>query len=831
MKRRHLFALIGLALNTVAFAKESNTLTLGHHQLDLVLTNPSHYRLLRSQNSHTTTALGGFIFVSAQRHDVATAADLTRRRIALRDQAILGRDQAQAYEFIRAGADITDEIEQLVTAPEFGWSDIWQRYAPWLVGIAILVALLVAAAVSLVFLNRRVHGTIDKLRASEQALRASYTSLQRSEHFLSQSQAIAHLGSWELDLVNNRLCWTDEVYRIFGLSPQQFPATYEAFLEAVHPDDRALVNDAYTTSVERGQDTYDIEHRIVRHSTGEVRYVHERCQHYRDNTGNIVRSIGMVHDITTQRLTIEDRKRHEEQFRAVIDASPIPKAINDNNQNITYLNDAFIKTFGYDRTDIPTLADWWQKAYPKTEYREWVAATWMKRVEKTKQENNPFEPMEVDICCKNGMTRTVVASAAPLGDSHAGSHMVILYDITYRKRIEAEREKLHAQLLQSQKMESIGHLTGGIAHDFNNMLGAILGYAELIQHINPATGPAHDRLEKYVREIFAAGGRAKELISQMLIFSRLSPETDSAEAPVTLLQPIVKEVVKLLRSSIPRTIEVNALIDSPELRARIRPIHLHQILLNLAINSRDAIEGYGHIDIRVRELPDSGVCSACHSAFNGEHVAISVGDNGSGIQEHVRHRIFDPFFTTKDINKGTGMGLSVVHGIVHAVGGHITVSSESGRGTEVKVLLPAITPQQTTANVRVKIKPSHRTLSGRRIMVVDDEPTIGAMLNDFLSIHDGDVSVYNLPLEALAAFTQNPHGVDLVITDETMPGLSGLDMAKSMLAIRPDLPVILCTGYSDRVDAEIARKNGIAAFMTKPLELTQLLHFIEDALK
>ncbi len=402
--------------------------------------------------------------------------------------------------------------------------------------------------------------------------------------------------------------------------------------------------------------------------------------------------------------------------------------------------------------------------------------------------------------------------------------MAIVQDITEKKRAESEQMRLQTQLLQSQKMESIGHLAGGIAHDFNNMLGAMLGYTELIKQVS--TGESQKRVHKYSDEILAAGNRAKELIAQMLMFS--SPQADSQEVHVTSLQPALKEVVYLLRASIPSSIEIHYHIEEAELSARIQPVHLHQILMNLLINARDAIGDHGRIDVRLSSRTLSGICASCHASFSGDYVQLSVKDSGSGISGQQLSKIFDPFFTTKEVGKGTGMGLSVVHGIVHALCGHVAVVSEVGKGTTFQLLLP----KETTAGMQEQViavpDVVDKLLSGLSIMVVDDEHAMSSMLYELLSMHGAQVTVYNLPMEALKAFVYNPNGIDLVITDEAMPDISGFDLAKAMLHEKPNLPILLCTGYSEHVNADIARQNGIAGFMVKPVETLKLLQWIKE---
>lgn len=403
-------------------------------------------------------------------------------------------------------------------------------------------------------------------------------------------------------------------------------------------------------------------------------------------------------------------------------------------------------------------------------------------------------------------------------------------DITERKQAEQDAQKLRDQLIQATKMEAVGHLTAGIAHDFNNILGAILGYTELSKHVIAANNT--EAVERYLEEILKASLRAKELVSQMLTFSRLAPDSEGDKVPVTLLTPVVKEVVSLLRSSIPSTIELNYLVEDADIKAHIQPIHLHQIILNLGINARDAIGEYGKINITLlRQQYAHQVCDSCQHDFEGEFVKLTVSDTGTGIDLNIMKNIFNPFFTTKGVGKGTGMGLSVVHGLVHALGGHIQVESAPGKGTAISVLLPLALTAASDESYTTALENTGGTLAGLHIMVVDDELSMTAMLQEFLSMHGAQITAFNSPLAALHAFELKPNGVDVVITDETMPGLSGMHLAECMLKLRPGLPVILCTGYSDHATPALAEQAGLAGFIYKPFKIDQLLQQIRKIIK
>ncbi len=412
----------------------------------------------------------------------------------------------------------------------------------------------------------------------------------------------------------------------------------------------------------------------------------------------------------------------------------------------------------------------------------------------------------------------------------------VVQDVTERKKIESERAKLHAQLLQAQKMEAIGHLAGGIAHDFNNVLGIILGNAQVLRRSagDSVGSTTMQQIERVTSEIANAGSRAKELISQMLLFSRAPAETAVTDAPEILVESIIKEVVQMMRASIPSTIELKKQLLDCDLKVKIQPVHLHQVLLNLIVNARDAVGEYGNIDVRLERRLISDECGACHHSFAGDYVSISVSDSGRGISTQILPHIFDPFFTTKEMNKGSGMGLSVVHGVVHAANGHILINTNDNSGVCFQILFPVAGAQSVEASTD-GVHETHDLypvateydLAGLNILVVDDEPSIAALLKEFLEIYGASVSTCHHPLQAIAEFESAPERVDLLITDETMPVLSGMDLTKRLLQIRPTLPVILCTGYSEHVNAEVAAKQGIFGFMQKPVNMDELLSLIQ----
>lgn len=509
-------------------------------------------------------------------------------------------------------------------------------------------------------------------------------------------------------------------------------------------------------------------------------------------------------------------RRHQALMKTAIDGIHVL----DIRGNLVEANDSFCSMLGYTQEEALTLnvSDW---------DRNWSAEELRKRIKHLIEGriSSTFETMH---CRKDGSMVNVEVSCSGVQTEDGHYLFCSSRDITERKRVEAEQQMMQTQLMQAQKMESIGHLTGGIAHDFNNMLGAMLGYAELIKQTGSGSSAADARTQKYIGEILTAGTRAKELIRQMLLFSRPHPEPYDGAVPSTFILPVVKEVVYLLRASIPSTIEISYAGEDENLRALIQPVQLHQILMNLAINARDAIGEYGRIEIRLDRRSLCGICDSCHEPFSGDYVEIAVSDTGMGIPAHQLPKIFDPFFTTKEVGRGSGMGLSVVHGIVRALGGHVMVKSEAGKGTTFRILLPGVASVAPGMSEHAMDIPHvDNLLQGLRIMVVDDEHAMSSMLQELLGMHGAEVSACNHPLEALTAFTRDPGSVDLVITDETMPEMSGMDMAKAMLKQKPELPVLLCTGYSENLNARIAAQSGIAGFMVKPLVVSELLQWIQ----
>ena len=398
--------------------------------------------------------------------------------------------------------------------------------------------------------------------------------------------------------------------------------------------------------------------------------------------------------------------------------------------------------------------------------------------------------------------------------------LVYLRDITARRRAEAARERMEQQLRQAQKMEAIGTLAGGIAHDFNNILGAIVGCAEIAMAELPPGSQARPDLERVLK----AGQRAGQLVRQILTFSRQS----EIESRPLRVQSIIKETVKFLRASLPATIAIGTRLECADAVVLANPAQVQQILLNLCTNAAHAMEGRaGRLEIALASESVAGD-GAIQGLQPGGYLRLTVRDNGHGMNAVVVERIFDPFFTTKGVGEGTGLGLSVVHGIVSALGGRITVESAPGRGTAFDVYLPR---HEQAAQPPLRLAREPRAAHAERVLVVEDEPYLADAMRRSLKALGYRPRAFQSSRRALEAFRRTPDGFDVLITDLTMPELTGEQLAAGILNIRPQLPIIICTGYSDRITAEAAALMGVRQILYKPVVRHQLAVALDAALR
>ncbi|MDH5245896.1 MAG: PAS domain S-box protein, partial [Betaproteobacteria bacterium] len=527
----------------------------------------------------------------------------------------------------------------------------------------------------------------------------------------------------------------------------------------------------------------------------------------------------IARDITERRRTEEALRASEAQYRAIFNASADALVLRDADFRIVDVNSTYEAWTGITR-DQAIGSDRVLANPPGVNER--VKALHSRVL------NGEAIQLETQLLHRDGSFRELELRGMPI--RHRGAPHVLYAgrDITKRKHAEEERARLEGQLRQAQKMEAIGHLTGGIAHDFNNILTGILGYIVLAGERDVAA--ADPKLGQYLEQARRAALRARDLIQQMLTFSR---GRRGEPRPLDLPQ-VARDALRLIGATLPSSMVVDVDLESEVPAVMADPVQVEQVLLNLLINARDAMHGAGAVVVRSRIEEHAGtVCASCRKPIQGRFVTLAVGDSGSGIAPDVVDRIFDPFYTTKGVGKGSGMGLSMVHGIVHECGGHITVDSTPGDGATFRVLFPPLAEGRADEDRGT----STETVSGRRaplisgrVLVVDDEPMVGEFMAELLTSRGLAVTLKADPLEALRWYSEDPDRVDLVLTDQTMPRMTGLELAQRLTTERPELSVILCTGYSGDVGAGELRQHGVTALLKKPIEPASLVELLQSHL-
>jgi PAS domain S-box-containing protein len=546
----------------------------------------------------------------------------------------------------------------------------------------------------------------------------------------------------------------------------------------------------------------------LRRCDGAVIDVSTSSHPYFDDNGVMLGIEGMLRDISQRKRAEESLRHSEERFSKAFHISPAPTIISTINEGrYIDVNDEFLHMIGYSREEMIGRT--------ASELNVWTNYEDRKTVAQKLIEKGFLRREMLHLRTKKGDTRNVLVSAEIITINGENLILSLFYDIT-------DQEKLEARLRQAQKMESIGTLAGGIAHDFNNILGAIMGYTEmaLIDH------KENNRLRRYLEQVFKGGERARDLVKQILAFSR---QSDQNPRPLRVI-PIVKEVLKLLRASLPSTITIHQDIQSDMDTVFADPIQIHQIMMNLCTNAAHAMretKGELKVSLATMEIRTGDTLIMHNDLSPGMYIELTVSDTGYGIDPMIMEKIFDPFFTTKGPGEGTGLGLSVVYGIIKSYGGTITVESEMGKGTEFHVYLPLLMETMDEGGIETA---EYIRGGNESILFVDDEEVLVQLGKEMLAGFGYEVVERTSSLEALKLFQSRPDRFDLVITDMTMPNMTGTELAKEIMSIRPGIPVILCTGFSETISPEKAKAIGLREFIIKPLLKNQLAAVIRRVL-
>jgi PAS domain S-box-containing protein len=522
---------------------------------------------------------------------------------------------------------------------------------------------------------------------------------------------------------------------------------------------------------------------------------------------------GFITDITARKGAEEALAASKEYLDEIINSLGDPLFVKDDQHRWVVVNDAMCDFMGRGRDQLLGRSDY--DYFPKDQ----AEVFWAKdQVVLDSGRVNINEELFTDA---QGHLHTILTKKTLYTDKQGNRFIVgIIRDLTEQKRMEEEKIRLEARLNQSQKMEAIGTLAGGIAHDFNNILQPMLSYSELLKKELVTDAP----FQQYLDRIYTAGLRAKDLINQILAFSR---QAEHSIQPIRM-QTGLKEILKLCRATIPTSIPIHTEIQDDCAPVLLDPVQLHQVVMNLIINAYHAVDQCGgEISVTLKEVSLSAEELVDSALPPGRYALLSVADTGCGIDPAIRDKIFEPYFTTKGQGKGTGLGLAVVYGIVKDHQGDITVESELDRGTTVSVFFPIC--RQEIEDLPGEEKIGYPT-GTERILLIDDEELIvevGQLILEGLGYR---VTCRRNSLEALELFRSDPEAFDLVVTDMTMPNMTGDQLAQALMALRPEIPIIICSGFSERVSREQVKGMGVKYFLRKPITLFEISHKVRTAL-
>jgi PAS domain S-box-containing protein len=686
-------------------------------------------------------------------------------------------------------------------------SQKWMRY----LSFGVVVILLVLALLFLWLWNLRrivaqrtaaLEQEVQLRIQQEKLLQDSNDRFQSIFNAVNESVFIHELPSFKIIDVNQTMC---EMYgysheEALQLSTEDFSASFAPYN---HPEN--WLRKAITGK------TLQFEW-YSKHKTGRLFWTEIKMR--LACIGSDDRIVVTVRDITERKQAQDALLEGEKNLKTFLDAIPESAFMMDRDGILLTLNRTTAEMFGKSPGDMlgKNIYDF---------IPEEVSKIRKEMVEKVLQSRQPvsFEDER--------QNRWIYNNISPVldGGGNVSRVAVVGVDITERKKVELEKIKLEAQLLQAQKMEAIGLLAGGIAHDLNNILFPICGLSELLLEDVPPDTRAYGSIE----QIHKSALRGSDLVKQILAFSR---QSNPEKLPIRI-QPILKDVLRLSRATIPQNIVITTHIESDCGMISANPAQMHQILLNLITNAYHAVEqaGGGSIHVALKEVAINsfGNTLELHDDLvkSERYACILVRDTGAGIDQSMIDKIFTPYFTTKEPGKGTGIGLSVVHGIVKEYGGNIRVSSEVGSGTSFQVYLPLL---EKVKDNKSAVVTGNRPTGCERILLIDDEAPIADLVQMMLERLGYRITVQTSSLDALDDFRADPLKFDLVISDRSMPNMTGIQLARELISIRPEIPIIICTGFTDEKDEQCARDMGVKGFLIKPVAIGDLAIMVRNVL-
>jgi PAS domain S-box-containing protein len=640
---------------------------------------------------------------------------------------------------------------------------------------------------------------ITAAKLAEAALRKGEEALRLSEERHALALEVAEEGHLDWNLQTDEFFASDQARRVMNVPPDTEGRTRDDVMGRVpyHPEDAVRVSAAWRESLAGRGAEHEIGYRILRDA--EPRWILARWKIFRDAHGKPQRVIGVVSDMTERKRVLETLRESEARFRTLVELNS--SGFWEQDEDLRYIPSSFAVDIGGYATDERVGKTRWELSGGPMP----LSGSWVEH-QADLAARRAFRDFEYRRMRPDGRIGYYSASGAPIFDDRGRfrGYYGVANDITQRKRIEEE-------LRRAQRLESMGTLAGGIAHDFNNILGAILGYGEMAMR-NAKEGT---RLRRDLDSILAAGERGRSLVDRILAFSRSSV---GERVPVHV-QAVVREALDQVAASLPGNVSI-----VPRLRAGRAAMlgdstQVHQVVMNLASNAVQAMPQGGvlrvSLDISRNEAPRAALVG---TAAPGEQIVLKVADSGTGIRPEVLERMFDPFFTTKEVGVGTGLGLSLVHGIVVNLGGAIDVTTGLGKGTTFTVYLPR------TGDAPAKVADESRPLprgDGERVLVIDDEEPLVRLATETLESL-GYASVgFTSSVDALAEFGAHPGRFDAILTDERMPGVTGSAIIRAVRRINPAIPILLMTGFAGGAAAK-ARELGANEVLKKPLLAREL---------
>jgi PAS domain S-box-containing protein len=643
---------------------------------------------------------------------------------------------------------------------------------------------------------------------------AAHGELIASESRLAQAQEVAHIGSWEWNLADGTEWWSDELFRICGFEPHAVRPGFDTFLEIVHPDDLQRVSDLIRDAVLH-RHPFEFEYGIVR-PNGHLRTIRAHGRVIGGASGAPVRMVGTAQDVTASKAAQDFLKRSERRLKTIIDAEPACVKLVSPDGVLLEMNPAGLEMLG--ANDISQLVG--QRVV------DIVHPGDRDRFLETHRAASAGSPgrLQFRIVGLDGTQRWVDSHMVPFdtpleGNGRQRTVLSVTSDVTAQRHLED-------QLRQAQKLDALGRLVGSVAHDFNNFLTAVVGYTELALRQIGDDERMYPDLKNDLKEVLNVTHRASALTKQLLIFSR-RPTLDPMPVSVDLvLAPLGPMLAQLLGPEI----RVQTDLASGETRVRIDPTHLEQIVMNLAVNARDAMPGGGEIAVETRVVQLDATSAAHHSVHPppGPYVMLSVSDRGLGMDDYVKAHLFEPFFTTKPAGEGTGLGLATVYGIVKQSGGYVRVSSEINYGTTFTIhfpLVPESPPVETGPGVPSLVADDNAT-----VLVVDDDDDVRAVARDVLREHGYRVLEARTGEEAIQLATAHASSIHVVVSDVVLPGMNGPDLVSRLRRNRPDLKALFISGYGHLALVHHRILDADAVLLEKPFTSEQLLTYVRAAL-